>query len=119
MTEPIHPKVLGYRLLRRKAAIKLAVWVVIILAVIATWVAALIFTYVANGSSGAFIFLGVSFFFGLFFAPLFFFTFEPNNPLEEYLDAAHSLRFIENSVAWDAQQEELKKLRNIIKEEGL
>lgn len=119
MTEPIHPKVLGYKLLRREAAIKLGVWVVIILAVIATWVAALIFTYVANGSSGVFIFLGVSFFFGLFFAPLLFITFEPNNPLEEYLSAVNNLRFIENRVAWDAQQEELQRLRNIMKEEGL
>ena len=119
MKQPVHPDVLRPRLKRREAGLKLALWTVVILAVIAAWVAMLAFVYVSKGIDDAFVFFGISFGLAVALIPLFVMACEITNPLAEYLDAAYDLKVIENRAAWNAQQEELRRLRNIMKEEGL
>lgn len=119
MKQPVHPDVLRPKLKRREAGIKLAIWTALILAIIAGWVAMFIFVYVSRGAEGAFLFFGISLGLAVALSPLFFMAFEITSPLSDYLDAAYDLKVRENSAAWNAQQEELRRLRTIMKEEGL
>lgn len=118
MKPPVDPDVLRYRLVRREAGIKLAIWVVVILVAIAAWIGGLVLANTVGGGEGIFMYAGISLMAGILFIPLSIMTFEPDNPMEKYMSAAYDLKIIENSVAWHAQQEELQRLRTIMKEEG-
>lgn len=119
MKAPVDPDVLRYRLVRREAGINLAIWGVVTLAAITAWIGGLVIAHAEGGGAGMFMYAFITLAAGIYFIPLSIMTFEPDNPVEKYMSAAFDLKIIENSVAWHAQQEELRRLRDIMKEEGL
>lgn len=119
MKAPIDPRLM--RAVQRKldAGVKLAIWIVAALTVTAAWIGGLAFAYSAGGGVGLFMYAAISLCAGIYFIPLSIWTFEPENPVAEYLEASGYLKELSNEIAWNAQQEELARLRTMMKEEGL
>lgn len=115
MKAPMDPRLMSAVQCKRNTGVKLAIWVVAALAVTAAWVGGLALAYLAGGGEGLFMYEAISLGAGI----LSILAFEPENPVAEYLEASGCLKELSNEIAWNAQQEELKRLRTIMKEEGL
>lgn len=119
MKAPVDPQLMRAIQLKREAGVKLAIWTVAAIAITAAWIGGLALSYSAGGGEGLFMYAAISLGAGIYFIPLSIWTFEPENPVAEYLEASVYLKELSNEIAWNAQQEELARLRTIMKEEGL
>lgn len=119
MKAPMDPRLMSAVQCKRNTGVKLAIWVAATLVVTAAWVGGLALAYSAGGGEGLFMYAAISLGAGIFFIPLSIWAFEPENPVAEYLEASGYLKELSNEIAWNAQQEELTRLRTIMEEEGL
>lgn len=119
MSVPVDPQLMRVMQLKREAGIKLVIWAVAILALVAVVGAALSLAYMLGGGESLAVAAGVLFAAVFFFVPMGLMTFELDNPITEYLYQSRQLTELTNKIDWNAQQEELKRLRTIMKEEGL
>lgn len=119
MKQPVHPILMQAIQRKREAGIKLSVWVAVVTLVLLVWAAGLAIAYALGGGEALGVFAGASFVVAVFTIPLSFMAVEPVILVERYLRYSRELKEITNEQAWNAQQEELARLRTIMKEEEL
>jgi len=118
MSTPVDPQLMRVIQLKREAKIKLVICAVITLALVAAGVSALVLAYKFGGSEAAAVTAGALFAAMFFLVPTSFVTFGIENPVTEYLYQSRQLAELTNRIAWDSQQEELKRLQDLLKEEN-
>ena len=117
MKQPVEPEVFKRRHLRNQSALKTAGWSVILTVIASVYG---VWLYAAWGSEHPDIFTMVLRMGGTLagcLGSLPFFCLLKNAGAA--IDYHHSYKILINLNAWNAQQEELRRLRNIMKEEGL
>ena len=117
--KPVDPRIMYLMRRKRESGIKLTIWAVSGVLALAAWVAVLVVSY--RLGDGEVLFVTAFFTVGLaaLLGSMGIAYFEPDNPIDDYLSYDSRLKALQNELAWDAQQEELQRLRNIMKEEGL
>ena len=119
MSTPVDPQLMRAMQLKREAGITLAIWAVATLALVAVVGATLVLAYVLGGGESLAVTAGVLFAAVFFFAPMGLMAFEPDNPITEYLYQSRQVTELNNKIAWNSQQEELKLLQDLLEEENL
>ena len=119
MSTPVDPQLMRVMQLKREAGIKLVIWAVVTLALVASGGAALVLAYMLGGGESLAVTAGVLFAAACFLVPMGLMAFELNNPITEYLYQSRQLAELANEIAWNSQKEELKRLQDLLKEENL
>ena len=119
MSTPVDPQLMRVMQLKREAGIKLVIWAVVTLALVAAGVVFLVLAYMLGGGESLAVTAGVLFAAVFFFVPMGLMAFELDIPLSEYLYQSRQLAELTNKIAWNSQQEELKRLQDLLKEENL
>ena len=119
MSTPVDPQLMRVIQLKREAGIKLALWSVAALTLVAAGVATLALVYILGGGEALAVTSGALFAVAFFLIPMGLMAFEMNNPITEYLYQSRQLAELMNRIAWNAQREELKRIQDLMKEENL
>ena len=119
MSAPVDPQLMRAKQLKREAGIKLVIWAVVTLTLVAAGGVALVLAYMLGGGESLAVTAGVLFAAVFFLVPMGIMAFELDNPITEYLYQSRQSAELTNKIAWNSQQEELKRLQDLLKEENL
>ena len=119
MSAPVDPQLMRAMQLKREAGIKLVIWAVAALVLVVAGGVTLTLVYMLGGGESLAVTAGALFAVALFLIPMGLMAFEMNNPITEYLYQSRQLAELTNKIAWNSQQEELKRLQDLLKEENL
>ena len=119
MSTPVDPQLMRVIQLKREAGIKLALWSVAALTLVAAGGATLALVYILGGGEALAVTAGALFAVAFFLIPMGLMAFDMNNPITEYLYQSRQLAELMNRIAWNAQREELKRIQDLLKEENL
>src|SRR5699024_7494137 len=119
MSTPVDPQLMRVMQLKREAGIKLAIWAVVSVLALAAGIGTLALAYMLGGGESLAVTAGALFAAAVFLVPMGLMAFELDNPITEYLYQSRQSAELTNKIAWNSQQEELKRLQDLLKEENL
>lgn len=119
MKHPVHPHLMRAMQRKREAGIKLTVWTLATVLVVAAWVGGLVIAYMLGGGEAlaAVAVIGTAVIGSVVF--VWYMASDDLHPIVEYLYRSRELAELTNEHAWNTQQEELARIQQILKEEQL